>query len=434
MKKSKYNFFFDVDGNKYVFNAMTCALAEVDSSFEENLEKAVNGEKIDSKLLNDMKKDGVIVEDYFDELEYLKIKNFSGKFRSSSFAMTIAPTMMCNFACPYCYENPQPLLMKDEVAEAILKKVKNAAESKKSVRIVWFGGEPLLAQNVIWNLSEKIIDICEKNGVSYKARMISNCYLASDDVVKNMIKYKIGTVQVTIDGTPDIHNTRRKLKNSDEPTFERILANVKYMSDSGIDVNIRVNVDRTNIERVSELIPELKKYGLEKCTVYLGKVTDSTEVTARIADICLDTPEYSYEAIKWYEALARNGFDVSNFLYLYPRVKNNYCMADCSSSFAIDGNGNLYKCWHDIGNSSKIVGNILDKNKDITEIQKQFSVMSEYQLWNPFKFKKCKECNLLPVCMGGCPSAGIRFSEPDCIFWKYNLIESLKLTVKYKNK
>lgn len=432
MKKSKYNFFFNVDKNRYLFNAMTCVLAEVDSMFEENLDRAISGGKIDSKLLNDMKKDGVIVEDCFDELEYLKIKNFSGKFGGNIFGMTIAPTMMCNFACPYCYENPQPLSMKEEVAEAIVKKIESVAKTKRPVKIVWFGGEPLLAQDTIWDLSEKIIDVCEKNGVNYSSRIISNCYLVDNYVIKNMIKYKIESAQVTVDGTPDIHNARRKLRNSDAPTFKKILTNVKNMSDAGIKVIIRVNVDRTNIKRINELIPELKRYGLEKCTVYLGKVTDSTDVTAHIADTCLDTPEYSYEAIKWYETLAENGFDVSKFLYIYPRVKKNYCIADCSSSFAIDGNGNLYKCWHDIGNSSKIVGNILGNNKNITEIQKQFSVMSEYQLWNPFKFEKCKECNLLPVCMGGCPSAGIRSSEPDCIFWKYNLIESLKLTVKYK--
>ena len=411
---------------------MTCALAEVDSMFEENLDRAISGGKIDSKLLNDMKKDGVIVEDCFDELEYLKIKNFSGKFGGNIFGMTIAPTMMCNFACPYCYENPQPLSMKEEVAEAIVKKIESVAKTKRPVKIVWFGGEPLLAQDTIWDLSEKIIDVCEKNGVNYSSRIISNCYLVDNYVIKNMIKYKIESAQVTVDGTPDIHNARRKLRNSDAPTFKKILTNVKNMSDSGIKVIIRVNVDRTNIKRINELIPELKRYGLEKCIVYLGKITDSTDVTAHIADTCLDTPEYSYEAVKWYETLAENGFDVSNFLYIYPKVKKNYCIADCSSSFAIDGNGNLYKCWHDIGNSSKIVGNILGKNKNITEIQKQFSVMSEYQLWNPFKFEKCKECNLLPVCMGGCPSAGIRSYEPDCIFWTYNLIESLKLTVKYK--
>lgn len=411
---------------------MTCVLAEVDSMFEENLDRAISGGKIDSKLLNDMKKDGVIVEDCFDELEYLKIKNFSGKFGGNIFGMTIAPTMMCNFACPYCYENPQPLSMKEEVAEAIVKKIESVAKTKRPVKIVWFGGEPLLAQDTIWDLSEKMIDVCEKNGVNYSSRIISNCYLVDNYVIKNMIKYKIESAQVTVDGTPDIHNARRKLRNSDAPTFKKILTNVKNMSDSGIKVIIRVNVDRANIKRIDELIPELKRYGLEKCIVYLGKITDSTDVTAHIADTCLDTPEYSYEAVKWYETLAENGFDVSNFLYIYPKVKKNYCIADCSSSFAIDGNGNLYKCWHDIGNSSKIVGNILGKNKNITEIQKQFSVMSEYQLWNPFKFEKCKECNLLPVCMGGCPSAGIRSSEPDCIFWKYNLIESLKLTVKYK--
>lgn len=433
MKKSNYNTFFKVNEQEYVFNAMTCSCAKIDNSFKKNLENVTTGQYVNSDLINNMRKSGVIVEDCFDELEYLKLKNFSGKFSSNRLGITIAPTMMCNFACPYCYENPQPLLMKDEVAEAIVRRVENAASSKQNVFITWFGGEPLLAQKIIWRLSEKMMKICEKAGVKYSALMVSNCYLANDEVIKNMVKYNIKKVQVTIDGTPEIHNARRKLKNSSEPTFYQIVKNTKKMLDEGIKVNIRINVDRTNLSHIENLLPELKKYGLENSMVYLGKVTDSTEFTKNISETCLDTPEYSHELIKWASLLDKNGFSTKEIVEsLYPKARRNFCLADSANAFAVDGHGNMYKCWHDIGNSSKIVGNILDKKMDTKIFQDRYSILLKYQLWNPFKFEKCIKCSILPICMGGCPSNGIQSSEPSCIYHKYNLVEILKFTVKQK--
>ena len=430
MKESRYNFFFEVDKECFVFNALTCALANIDGSFEENLKRAISGEEIDNKLLNAMKKSGVIIEDCFDELDYLRIRRMQVKFQEQSLGIIIAPTMMCNFACPYCYESPQSAFMKDEVIEAISERVKAAAERKMPINITWFGGEPLLAQNVIWELSEKMLDACEKNGVDYKATMISNGYLVNDRIIENMLKYKINRIQITVDGTPDIHNSRRKLKNSTEPTFDRIMTNIKKMCDAGIHVIIRVNVDKTNIGRVNELIPELKKYELKNCHVYLGKVSDLTDVTSSIANTCLDMPEYSSESEKWTRVLMENGL-ISDFKPMYPSPKNCFCTADCSSMFVIDTDGNMYKCLHDVGNSSKKVGNILDEKNDVEpgERQKQFLVSSKYKLWSPFNFQKCKDCNVLPLCMGGCPSTGIRASKPNCSPLKYNLIDSLKLWV-----
>lgn len=434
MKESRYNFFFEVDKKHFVFNSLTCALAHIDDSFKENMKRAINGEDINTKLLHDMKKSGVLVEDSFDELDYLRVIHMQVKFQERSLGMIIAPTLMCNFACPYCYETPQATFMNDEVMNAIVERVKDATERKLPVKITWYGGEPLLAKDVIWKLSKDMIDICEKNGANYRAMMISNGYLVDDNVIENMIAYKINHVQVTVDGTPDIHNARRKLKNSNEPTFDRIMMNVKKMTDAGIHVSIRINVDKTNVERVNELIPELKKYRFKNCYIYLGKVTDSTDVIEHIADTCLDMPEYSSEFNNWTRVLMENAV-MPDIKPIYPSFKNSFCTADCLSIFVVDPNGNMYKCLHDVGDLSKKVGNIVEQKDNIKSIeqQEQFSFHSNYLLWSPFNFQKCRECKILPLCMGGCTSAGIRASEPICEPLKYNLIDSLKLWVTSKN-
>ena len=60
MKQSKYNFVFDHKGKKYAFNAVTCALAEVNSDFFNLLNNVVSVKdetinKKNKKLLSLMK-------------------------------------------------------------------------------------------------------------------------------------------------------------------------------------------------------------------------------------------------------------------------------------------------------------------------------------------------------------------------------------------
>ena len=93
----------------------------------------------------------------------------------------------------------------------------------------------------------------------------------------------------------------------------------------------------------------------------------------------------------------------------------------------------MYKCWNDVGNEERAVGNV--KNlKDIIPDEKMYMRNVEYLLWSPFNYENCKECNLLPICMGGCPYNGEKLGDmPDCEKWRYNLEDVLKLTYLQKN-
>lgn len=63
----------------------------------------------------------------------------------------------------------------------------------------------------------------------------------------------------------------------------------------------------------------------------------------------------------------------------------------------------LYKCWNDIGEISKAVGNINFGENSLQSTK----LISEYSSCDFFEDPKCKECKLLPVCMGGCPHSRV---------------------------
>src|SRR5699024_5938565 len=123
-----------------------------------------------------------------------------------------APTLSCNFGCPYCYEEPKSGFMSEEVQKSILDMITEAAKRRKDISVTWYGGEPLIAKDIIFNMSEKIINICEENDCDYSSYIVTNGYLVTDEIIENFKKYKITGAQITIDGPPEIHNSRRFLK------------------------------------------------------------------------------------------------------------------------------------------------------------------------------------------------------------------------------
>ena len=117
--------------------------------------------------------------------------------------------------------------------------------------------------------------------------------------------------------------------------------------------------------------------------------------------------------------LIKKGFNPKHYP-TYPRTKSNSCGADSITSKVIAPDGSLYKCWHDMSDPNMSIGNI----KNLNNVSDQ-NIMTQvkYMLFNPFKIEKCVSCNVLPLCMGGCPTVSNKVS---CQSWKYSLTETLK--------
>ena len=435
MKKSQYNYFFDYQDKKLAFNSMTCALALVKEDFfylYNNLDNIGDAELSDekSKLLSEMKRGGFVIDDSTDEIARIKYRNMNGKFANDHLSLVIAPTLACNFGCPYCYENPKGGQMSAEVQDKLVQIVSEAAERKKNIQITWYGGEPLLAKNVIYALSQRFMEVCDKYGVRYYADIITNGYLIEDSDVDNFKRFKIHGVQITIDGPERVHNSRRFLKaDPTKGTFSVIVNNVRKLYDAQIGVALRVNIDKTNIDETKELILYFKSLNLNNLFVSFGHVSAYTDKNVEIKESCLSVAEYSRESLELQEFLHDNGFRASGFPY-YPGIKGNYCGADSVNTYVIDHEGYKYKCWNEVGNIDMSVGNILWDYKDYSD--EMISREIAYVTWNPFEQEECKKCFLLPICMGGCPYTGKKNGSVLCERWKYNIKDVLIKTYEQK--
>lgn len=427
MKESRYNYYFSYSGKDLLFNSMTCAFAEIDQPFYDAMKRVKAGEDlhgVDGGLLENMKSGGFIIEDEEDELAELKFRNLNSKFNGKDLGLTIAPTLSCNFACPYCYEDKRVVFMDQAVQDSIVKLAEKTIREKGNVSVTWYGGEPLLAKDTIESISNRILPMCDENGVSYDAFIVTNGYLITEETGAWMKNMRITGAQITIDGAPEVHNQRRRLRGSTAPTFDRILQGVKYLLNDGIRVDIRVNIDKTNVEGVEGLLDILAKEGLQECAINFGHVTAYTEACSSVADTCLAMDEYAESGVRFQKMLRDRGFESDDYP-MYPGIKGNYCCADYLKAFVVDPEGYLYKCWNDIGQKDRCVGNVKTIEEELNSTQK--SILEKYILWTPFDHRECVECYFLPICMGGCPYNGkFRLGSPECEKWKYSMSDVLK--------
>lgn len=422
MKLSRFNFLKRYDDATIFFNAATCALAVVDENFLRVLDDVKNNsydeKNYDAQLIADMKSSGCLVEDEVDELERLEFYRNLAKYDVTNFGLTIAPTLDCNFRCKYCFETHPKGKMNSEIQAALVKFAESRLERAKNFSVTWYGGEPLLAKEIIWSLSEKFLELCAKYSVDYDAFIITNASLLEDSDVELFKKYKINGAQITIDGVKEIHDKRRR-SVTNESTFDRLIDRVNLLFNNGLSVIVRINIDKDNISRVDELLDILaERINLrDKLKIDFGQVSPFTDICKSIESDCYNNEQFADVMLPLYEKVLAHGFEM-NKMAAYPVPRLNFCCTDYVNSFVVDNRGDIYNCWNHVGNLKASCGNIND-GENLT-LEKNY--LSWIQ-WNPIKHSKCRECIYLPICMGSCPYH-MRTSadgQPVCGAVKYNL-------------
>ncbi|WP_449241160.1 radical SAM protein [Desulfoscipio gibsoniae] len=428
-KPSSYNFVWPLEesNNLLLFNGLTTRLAEIPGDFARLLEaEQVDPEALSAqerKLAEELIGDGFLVEEPVNELKLIKYAANSQKYNRDVLSLTIAPTMDCNFKCPYCYQGGSPATdMTEEVRDALVEYAARSTSRVNRLLITWFGGEPLLAREIIYRLSEELIAAAGKNGCSYAAFMVTNGALLDAGTINKLKDYGVGTFQVTLDGPPEMHNSKRNLPGGGD-SFGLILANIKELLNNGLKVHIRVNIDGENLAGIEELLDILAGKGIKNANIYPAQIAPYTEACKSIEQSCLNKKEFVEISKRFFEMLLMKGL-ATDYGKLLPRRRTNYCGADQINSFSVDPEGYLYKCWSDFGAKEHNVGNIVDLSRG----GKLKNGHIDWLTWDPLDFSQCRKCKYLPLCMGGCPHKGMKMNggKPECSEIRFHLESIVK--------
>ena len=169
-------------------------------------------------------------------------ETYKFNFTNERLKLTILPTEQCNFRCPYCWEDYQYGRMKRETIDGIKNLLSNRAKTLKLLEIEWFGGEPLLATDIILEISKHIKELQKKySKLVYLGSITTNGYLLNSNTFNELSNLGITRFCVCLDGLAEIHNKTRKLVNGDG-TFDTILNNLLAMKKTNIDFNIIITI------------------------------------------------------------------------------------------------------------------------------------------------------------------------------------------------
>ena len=339
-------------------------------------------------------KRGVIAN--FDERAALETMGRAACAAAHGVELTICPTMGCNFDCPYCFEDHRRGKMSAEVQDdvvALAKRMLDASNAKK-LHISWFGGEPLLAPDVIRSLSERLMALAGQYGAEYNASIITNGYLLTQDIADMLGRYRVSACQVTIDGLGAAHDATRHLAGGG-PTFDRIVRNLRDVKLPFI-VRVRHNVHEGNKDEMDALkafIDQLAEESGNDISYYPAPVTGSEAADERGNQVGLLCGSDASEIGIRQEA---GRFHVG---------RGHFCGAHTIWSTGVDEMGNLQKCWEVVAKPDMSFGTAHDWDpaSPLETAGKPDNLTKYLNTACPVPDDECRECVWLPACSGGCP-------------------------------
>ena len=351
---------------------------------------------------------GIIVN--FDELTYLQTRSLLEFHGNGGLGITIVTTMQCNFNCPYCFESHvNNSKMSLEIQDKTFNFIKNLLEMTGSRRLTinWYGGEPLLAFDVIENLSQKIIKYTEEKKIKYIAHIITNGYLLNQEKIDILEKNKVNSIQITLDGSKENHDKTRCLINGD-PTFDKIINNLYNIKFSG-NINIRHNIYKKNIkdsEELQQIISDIKLKTKNKIKYYQAVVINNPAELRKNQVEFLD---------KKFICQIEANRDAEKF----SPGKPFFCGAQNLWFLVIGSDGKLYKCWEDVGKEDRFFATIEQLNpRNFINTSCNLNALLLYvNSISVLNDEECKQCVWLPLCSGGCPSKKM-FHNMKCISFK----------------
>jgi uncharacterized protein len=428
---SRYNITVPLkEGRRIVYNSLTQAMAVWTAPEAQAFELICDGkqDQVSPKTFKDLHKGGFIVSEDLDEVAVLEKIYNNHRYNPGQVVLTIAPTMACNFVCDYCFQGQDKphLTMGQEVQDAIVKMIESASSRIKSVSVCWYGGEPLIRRNVIETLSDRLIAVCKARKLAWGAQIVTNGYMLNLEAARSLRQRGVSWAQITLDGTPEYHDTRRYLLGG-KGSFQKIVNNLKTIVDEvPIQYAIRVNIDDRNHKDIHSLIDYMVAQGLHhkrNLNMYFAPVEATTEGCHGVEDVTMTKHHYGQLEADLYA----HGFAAGLTPLPVPPRFHGTCGAVRPSSLVILPTGDLHKCWDTVSWPDHKVGTIFN----LPEVMKN-DLMQKWLQWTPFQNHTCKNCKILPNCAGACAYKFIHAEETrgeaaslPCPSWKYNIKERL---------
>lgn len=397
---SKYTSFQKISVDKIILFSFVTDAVILLSPREYEIILAMNFEK-ETILFEALHNNGFFINKNIDEYS-LMVRHRQAIFSAGSktLKVVILPTTGCNAQCSYCIGRNNPIAnMTHDIANKAIDYIVERAIEYENIKFDWYGGEPLLMQELITLICDEVHHRLPH--INYSSVITSNLVCFEDETLKQAIlSWHIQKINITIDGNEKEHNVRKGYLNPGFNGYKHTLNCIRKILDMQIKIFCRFNIDRNNFHQLNSVLEDVKPFFADKNFYFFISPLRGG-----------DWHEEFYQTDEYNELFYKTGVilneaGVHNAIDSFvPKFQNGFCLAKSEHSIVIGPDGSLYRCNLDDLVKTNATGSVfsgLEKNDN-------YHKFISLELDEP-----CKKCIYLPVCQGGCPIQKKYTSRSNC--------------------
>ena len=169
--------------------------------------------------------------------------------------LVIIPTRACNMQCVYCdfaAEGASACVLDPRLAcrfvDYYVEKLREREED--TVRVHFFGGEPLVARNCTETIVHYVRALCARTNMVPWFELTTNGLF--DSALVPFVGDYFDTAVVSVDGTKRWHDYNRKGRDG-RGTYEGIAANLRLLARYPVEICLRMCVTNRSVDMVADL-------------------------------------------------------------------------------------------------------------------------------------------------------------------------------------
>ena len=328
-----------------------------------------NVTQVNPKIVDYLIQNNFLVEKGF-EAAWIKDNLIEPQVRLNS--MYLVVTQNCNFGCKYCavvenFDSASRLTEKMSLATGrqAVEFFQRQLEKSRPIdaRVTFYGGEPMLNQELLFDLVPLIRDIqYSSQEKSVEIIMITNGYLYNQELTDLFSKHGVG-VCISLDGTKKHQDITRVMRNRRDSTFNRVIANFHKYKKAGLSMGISTALGKHNafdLPEICEFYAELGAPFVEFQIPY-QVANESNELWVSAKDI-------AHNLMQAYVILKSHGItEGTTYRRLRDFSTGKIRVKDCGSSgsqLVVAPDGTIGPCHSLVGTRTFFEGNVNDATCD----------------------------------------------------------------------
>ncbi len=373
-----------------------------DKHSAEDIEEAYNE-------IEELIKEGVL---YSKDL-YEDIALSSDKSPSFIKALCLNIVHDCNLRCKYCFADEGEYkgcrkIMAPEVGKKAIDFVIEKSGPRKNIEIDLFGGEPLMAFDLIKEVVEYGKEQGKIHNKSIRFTMTTNATLLNDEIMDYLDK-NMGNIVLSIDGRKEV-NDKVRVRVDGSGSYNAIMPKIKKMvemRDKSKQYYARGTFTRENTDFFED-IKHLAEEGFDEISVEPVVLPDDNPLSLREEDLPMIFEQYD----KLYEEMLKRRREGREFKFYHFNIdlQGGPCVykriSGCGAGHeyvAITPDGEVYPCHQFIGNNDFKMGDI--ESSDLNE-----AIANKFKSAHIYNKPECRECWARFYCSGGCQANNYNFN------------------------